>query len=267
MRGVRHLPESWEALKTDLAGRFLYLFFDYDGTLSSIVRDPEQAVLSVRMKRRLERLSGDGRCRIAVISGRSLEDIRNRVGIAGIVYGGNHGLEMEGPGVTFRYPVPEKMKCALDELCGQLGKALLLFPGAFVEDKGLTLAVHFRRVKRGALPAAMQTVLETARPYRLRGEIVLRSGKEVCEIRPSVEWDKGKTVLWLLEKVEEAVGEAPWPVCLGDDRTDEDAFRAIRNRGLTVFVGEPRETEAMYYLGSIGEVAEFLGRLARIRKG
>lgn len=264
---VKHLLESWDELKTDLAGRFLYLFFDYDGTLSPIVRDPERAILSVRMKRRLERLSKDGRCRIAVISGRALEDIRRRVGIVEITYGGNHGLEVEGPGVTFRYPLPEKTRCTLDELRGQLGKALLLVPGAFVEDKGLTLAVHLRRVKRGAFPAAMQAVLETARPYRLRGEIVLRSGKEVCEIWPSVEWDKGKTVLWLLEKVEGAVGEAPWPVCLGDDRTDEDAFRAIRNRGLAVFVGEPRETEAMYYLGSIGEVAEFLGRLARIREG
>ncbi|MCX5825792.1 MAG: trehalose-phosphatase [Deltaproteobacteria bacterium] len=264
---VKHLLESWDELKGDLAERFLYLFLDFDGTLSPIFRDPGRALLSLRMRRRLEKLLRTGRCRIAVISGRSLEDIRNRVGIAGIFYGGNHGLEVEGPGMTFRYPVPEKTRCALDELRGQLGKALLLVPGAFVEDKGLTLTVHLRRVKRGALPSAMQAVLETARPYRLRGEIVLRSGKEVCEIRPSVAWDKGKTVLWLLEKVEGTVGEAPWPVCLGDDRTDEDAFREIRERGVTVFVGAPRETEAMYYLGSIGEVAEFLGRLARIRKG
>lgn len=264
---AKHLLESWAELKGDLAERFLYLFFDYDGTLSPIVRDPAKAGLSLRMRGRLEMLLKDGRCRIAVISGRSLEDIRNRVGIAGIFYGGNHGLEVEGPGMTFRYPVPEKTRCALDELRGQLGKALLLVPGAFVEDKGLTLTVHLRRVKRGALPSAMQAVLETARPYRLRAEIVLRSGKEVCEIRPSVAWDKGKTVLWLLEKVEGTVGEVPWPVCLGDDRTDEDAFRVIRERGMTVFVGEPRQTTARYYLRNVGEVAEFLGRLARIRKG
>jgi trehalose-phosphatase len=101
----------------------------------------------------------------------------------------------------------------------------------------------------------------------MRGEIVVRPGKEAFEIRPSVEWDKGKTVLWLLEKVEGAVGEAPWPICLGDDRTDEDAFRAIRDRGVTVFVGAPRQTEARYYLRNVEEVAEFFGRLTRIRKG
>jgi trehalose-phosphatase len=264
---VKHLLESWAELEGDLAERFLYLFLDFDGTLSPIFRDPGRALLSLRMRRGLEKLLRTGRCRIAVISGRSLEDIRNRVGIAGIVYGGNHGLEVEGPGMTFRYPVPEKTRCALDEVRGQLGKALLLVPGAFVEDKGLTLAVHLRRVKRGTLPAAMQAVLETARSYRMRGEIVVRPGKEAFEIRPSVEWDKGKTVHWLLGKSTVAGGEPPWPLCLGDDRTDEDAFRAIRDRGLTVFVGAPRQTKARYYLRNVGEVAAFLGRLARIRKG
>lgn len=264
---AKHLLESWDELKEDLAKRFLYLFFDYDGTLSPLVRDPEQAVLSVRMKRRLERLSGEGRCRIAVISGRSLEDIRRRVGINEITYGGNHGLEVEGPEVKFRYPVPEKARLALDDVCRILARELSTVPGSVLEEKGMTLTVHLRRVKHEKLLITAQTVSEAIRSYRMGGEIVVRPGKKAFEIRPSVEWDKGKTVLWLLEKAEGAVEEAPWPVCLGDDRTDEDAFRAIRDRGLTVFVGAPRQTKARYYLRNVGEVAEFLGRLARIRKG
>jgi trehalose-phosphatase len=100
----------------------------------------------------------------------------------------------------------------------------------------------------------------------MRGEILVRPGKEVFEIRPSVEWDKGKTVLWLLEKCTVAGGEPPWPLYVGDDRTDEDAFRAIRVRGVTVYVGAPGKTDAQYYLRNIGEVGAFLGRLARIRK-
>lgn len=264
---VKHLLESWDELKTDLAGRFLYLFFDYDGTLSPIVRDPEQAILSVRMKRTLERLSKDGRCSIAVISGRSLEDIRKRVGIVGITYGGNHGLEVEGPEVKFRYPVPEKARLALDDVCRILARELSTVPGSVLEEKGMTLTVHLRRVKREKLLITAQTVSEAIRSYRMSGEIVVRPGKKAFEIRPSVEWDKGKTVLWLLEK-STVVGRKPlWPVCLGDDQTDEDAFRVIRERGMTVFVGEPRQTTARYYLRNIGEVAEFLRRLARIRKG
>jgi trehalose-phosphatase len=259
---VRHLLDSWEELKADLADRSLYLFLDYDGTLSPIVRDPARAVLALGMKRRLERLVRHGRCRIAVISGRALSDIRDRVGIAGIVYGGNHGLEVEGAGVSFRCPVPPAARRALAEMRGRLEKALASVPGAFMEDKGLSLTVHVRKVKRADLPAVERAVAEAAGPYRIPGGVDVRPGKEVFEVLPCVAWDKGKTVLCLLK--EGAVGgEAPWPVCMGDDRTDEDAFRAVRGKGVTVFVGEPRTTEARYYLRNIGEVAEFLGRLAR----
>ncbi|OPY92092.1 MAG: Trehalose-phosphate phosphatase [Syntrophaceae bacterium PtaU1.Bin231] len=266
MSAVPHLLEAWEELETDLARRFLYLFLDYDGTLSPIVRDPGKAVLSLCMKKRLARLSADGRCRIAIISGRSLADVRNRVGIAGIVYGGNHGLEVEGPDTAFRYPVPEASLRALDEVRERLERTLSPVYGASVEDKHSTLTVHFRNVKRGEISAVMHAVSDAVRPFLSREEIVLRAGKEVCEIRPAVQWDKGKTVLWLLERCTNAGGETPWPVCIGDDQTDEDAFLAVKDRGLTVFVGKPAGTGAHYHLRNIGDVAELLGRLAKIRK-
>ena len=263
---AKHLLEYWDELKGDLAERFLYLFLDYDGTLSPIVRDPTKAGLSLRMRGRLEMLLKDGRCRIAVISGRALEDVRGRVGIAGITYGGNHGLEVEGPEGKFRYPVPEKARRALDDVRRTVARDLSTVPGAILEEKGITLTVHLRKVKRGELHVAAHAVSEATRSYRMRGEIVVRPGKKAFEIRPSVEWDKGKTILWLLEKSTVAGGEPLWPICLGDDRTDEDAFRVIRERGLTVYVGAPGKTGAQYYLRNVGEVAAFLGRLARIRK-
>lgn len=262
---VKHLLESWDELEGELAKRFLYLFLDYDGTLSPIVRDPDKAVLSLRMRGRLEALSKDGRCRIAVISGRVIEDIRIRVGVAGITYGGNHGLEVEGPEGKFRYPVPEKARRALDEVRRTVQREISAIPGTFLEEKRMTLAVHLRKVRREELLIAAHAVSEATRSYRERGEIVVRPGKEVFEIRPSVEWDKGKTVLWLLEKSATAGGEPPWPLYVGDDRTDEDAFREIRERGVTVYVGLPRQTTARYYLRNVGEVAAFLGRLAKIR--
>ena len=263
---VKHLLEVWDELEGDLAERFLYLFLDYDGTLAPIVRDPAKAVLSFRMRRRLEALSKAPQCRIAVISGRALEDIRRRVGIAGITYGGNHGLEVEGPEGNFRYPVPEEAQRALDAVRRAVKRELSTIPVTFLEEKGMSLTVHLRKVKRGDLLIAAQALSEATRPYRMRGEIVVRPGKEAIEIRPSVEWDKGKTVLWLLEKSTVAGGEPPWPLCVGDDRTDEDAFREIRERGVTVYVGAPGKTDARYYLRNVGEVEAFLGRLARIRK-
>ena len=130
----------------------------------------------------------------------------------------------------------------------------------------MSLTLHLRKVKRDELLIAGHALSEATRPYRIRGEIVVRPGKEAFEIRPSVEWDKGKTLLWLLEKSTVAGGEPPWPLCVGDDRTDEDAFREIRKRGVTVYVGAPGKTDAQYYLRNVGEVAAFLGMLAEIRK-
>ena len=263
---VKHLLEYWNELKGELAERFLYLFLDYDGTLAPIVRDPAKAALSLRMRATLEALSKAPRCRIAVISGRALEDIRLRVGIAGIAYGGNHGLEVEGPEGKFRYPVPVKARRALDAVRGGVAKAVSTVPGSFLEEKGMTLTVHLREVRRRDLLIAVHALSEVTRPYQMRGEIVVRPGKEAFEIRPYVDWDKGKTVLWLLEKSTVAGGEPPWPLCVGDDRTDEDAFREIRKRGVTVYVGAPGKTDAQYYLRNVGEVAAFLGMLAEIRK-
>jgi trehalose-phosphatase len=218
------------------------------------------------MRGRLQALAKASGCRIAVISGRTLQDIRGRVGITGITYGGNHGLELEGPEGTFRYPVPERVRRALDDVRGELKKGLAAVRGTFLEEKGMSLTLHLRKVRRGELLIAAHALSEATRPYRMRGEIVVRPGKEAFEIRPSVEWDKGKALLRLLEKGTVAGGEPPWPLCVGDDRTDEDAFRAIGERGVTVYVGEPRKTDAQYYLRNVGEVGEFLGRIARIRK-
>ena len=263
---VKHLLEAWDELEGDLAERYLYLFLDYDGTLAPIVRDPEKAILSLRMRRRLEALSKAPRCRIAVISGRALEDIRRRVGIAGITYGGNHGLEVEGPEGNLRYPVPEKARRTLGDVRRAVEREISTIPGTFLEEKGMTLTVHLRRVKRRELLLAAHALSEATLSYRMREEIVVHPGKEAFEIWPSVEWNKGKTVLWLLEKSTIAGGEPPWPLYIGDDRTDEDAFRAIREQGVTVYVGAPRQTEARYYLRNVSEVAAFLARLARIRK-
>ncbi|OHE21228.1 MAG: trehalose-phosphatase, partial [Syntrophobacterales bacterium GWF2_56_9] len=159
-----------------------------------------------------------------------------------------------------------KARRALDDVRRTVARDLSTVPGTFLEEKGITLTLHFRNVNRREYPVVAHAVSEATRLHRMGGEIVVRPGKEAFEIRPSVEWDKGKTVLWLLEKCTVAGGEPPWPLCVGDDRTDEDAFRVIRERGLTVYVGAPGKTGAQYYLRNVGEVAAFLGRLARIRK-
>ena len=96
---MKHLFKNWDTLQTRIRqARNLFLFLDYDGTLTPIVSRPEQALCPVKVKRLLETLRDLPGVHLAIVSGRSLEDVRRKVGVSGIVYAGNHGLEIEKPG-------------------------------------------------------------------------------------------------------------------------------------------------------------------------
>jgi trehalose 6-phosphate phosphatase len=125
-----------------------------------------------------------------------------------------------------------------------------------VEHKGLTLTVHYRGTPEQRATEVDATVTETTSPFIESGELRLTRGKMVVEVRPAIAWDKGKAI----EKIREECGDLPFPVYFGDDRTDEDGFRAAQDMGgLAVFVGEPRQgTEALHQLDSPREVAETL---------
>ena len=110
----------------------------------------------------------------------------------------------------------------------------------------------------------MQSVFkETVSPYRARGKIKINKGKKVFEIKPSTEWNKGYAVLWLLERLATSHGEKDiLPIYIGDDATDEDAFKVLKKRGITIFVGRPKKSSADYFLNNTGEVIDFLKRIA-----
>jgi len=263
----RDLPSALDRLAElgeRLGGRRLALFLDYDGTLSPIVSRPEQAVLAPETRAVLERLSR--RATLAVVSGRGLADVQRLVGLESIVYAGNHGFEIRGPGGTaLSYEVGREFLDDLAAAAEGLRGELEPVPGAWVEDKTHSLSVHYRQTpdeRAGEVEAAVDRVLEE-RP-RLRKHY----GKKVLEVRPRVEWDKGRAVLWLLEALG-LEGEAVLPLYLGDDVTDEDAFRAVAGRGAGILVAEPaRPSAAEYRLRSPDEVRRFLeGLAARLEGG
>ena len=120
------------------------------------------------------------------------------------------------------------------ELIAQLSE----IQGAFVEDKGVTLSVHYRMVARDKEFLVRRIFDHICMPYRRQNMVKIHAGKKVLELRPPVEWDKGKAALWLLRKQEILHGKGNvLPVYIGDDSTDEDAFIALKNKGITVFVG------------------------------
>lgn len=262
---MTYLFASWEKLRQEIAGKYLFLFLDYDGTLVPIAKTPGRASISWKAKGLLKKLSETECCKIAIISGRALKDLKNRIKLSRIIYSGNHGLEIEGPQINFCTPVPPTYRLALERIKEELIKRISLVKGAFVEDKGLSLSLHYRLVAESKRALIKTFFHEVTIFYKIKGIIETKSGKMVLEVRPIVNWNKGKVVLWLLARQQFALlGKQIFPVYIGDDLTDEDAFKALKNKGLTIFVGTPKESYAKYYLKNPYEVIDFLGKISKI---
>jgi trehalose 6-phosphate phosphatase len=262
---MQYLFESWVNISHRLKSADNILFLaDYDGTLTPIVDKPELAVLSQEMKNLLRILAKNKRYTIGIISGRALADLKNKVGIEGIIYAGNHGLEIEGFGTSFFEPIAEEMRPFLHMLNQALSVTLRGIKGVFVENKGLTLSVHYRMVKGAEEKNVSDAFQRITDPLRVTGKIRITRGKRVYEIRPPIDWGKGKAIAWLIAKLKNSSKKGRiLPIYLGDDLTDEDGFKMInKKRGISIFIGaEGNPSEAQYFLKSPEEVAKFLNML------
>jgi trehalose 6-phosphate phosphatase len=228
------------------------MFLDYDGTLTPIVSHPEDAWLSDSMRKALSELAA--RMPVAILSGRDLDDVRRRVDVAGMVYAGSHGFDIAGPH-GLRRQMGSEFLPKLDTAKKELQQALDGISGARVERKRFSIAAHYRNVKEENVPRVKQAVGEVAWRHR---ELRKMTGKKVHELQPDIDWDKGRALMWLLETLG-LEGENVFPIYIGDDRTDEDAFRALASRGIGILVSEkPKHTAASYSLKDSDEVERFL---------
>jgi alpha,alpha-trehalase len=253
---MKHLLGQMSRLRKRL--RRVFLLMDYDGTLTPIVKRPELAILSPDVRELLK--AATVRHKVAMISGRAPADLKKLVGLRGVYYVGNHGLEMSGPGLRFIKPEALPVRPAVTRICEKLREGLKGVKGALVEDKGLTASVHYRMVGSGDVGRLENIVKAVTEPYARAGEVRVTRGKKVLEIKPAVEWDKGKAVLWIIDALDPK-GKLT-PVYLGDDRTDEDAFRALGGKGITVLVSRrQKKSHAEFFLKSTEEVKDFLRML------
>lgn len=257
---MKYLFDDYNKIKRALKNKNLFIFLDYDGTLTPIVKKPEDAVIGVETARLIEGLKKKYKGRLAIISGRQLKHIKKLVGVNGVIYAGNHGLEIDDGKRKFKAGIAVDYKTALEEIKKDLTKELNCFKGAFVEDKGLTVSVHYRLVKKG-LPSFKKIIDRILKPYITVKNIKVNHGKKVVEIKPPVNWDKGRAVLWILKGKS---AKNIMPIYMGDDATDEDAFMALKGRGLTARVGKLKKSEAEYYLKNTGEVIDFLNKILKI---
>jgi len=237
------------------SGDRLAVFLDYDGTLTPIVRHPEDAWLSDSMRQTLRSLAA--RLPVAILSGRDLDDVRGRVLVDGIVYAGSHGFDIAGAG-GLRRELGAAYLAVLDAAESELREELDEIPGAQLERKHFSVAAHYRNVNENDAFRVALAVDTVATRHR---ELRRMDGKKVYELLPDIDWDKGKAVLWLLKTLELERGNAA-PIFIGDDRSDEDAFRSLEKRGVGILVSEqPQITAANYWLKNPEEVERFLGEL------
>ena len=232
------------------------LFLDFDGTLAPIHSNPGAAAMPLASRRALKSLKDDERSSVAIISGRALPDLRERVRMEEIIYAGNHGLEIVGPGLHFIEPTAARRVEMLEELARHLHVRLRHIPGVEVESKVLTASIHFRRASAGSADEVHRTVQDALTPIVSLFQVT--QGLQVFEIRPRVNWHKGLAVLWIKETLGK---ENALPIYIGDDLTDEDAFAALP-QGITISVGRTTSTSARYHLEEQESVQEFLVWLA-----
>lgn len=265
---MKNLFQSWRDFSDACRkASHVLLFFDYDGTLTPIVSRPELAVLSPEVRDLLRGLAQKPTLSVGIISGRSLAEIKSMVAVDGIYYAGNHGLEIDGPGLKYVSREAETARALIKDLAGKLAAALGDIAGIIVEDKGLSLSVHYRLVKEGEEKAVADIFKSITGTLRDEGKIRITTGKKVFEVRPPIDWNKGKAVAKIAAEMKNALnlGQA-LTVYLGDDNTDEDVFKILRlPEGWSIYVGsENTPSAAAYYLDSPSQVAEFLARVLKL---
>lgn len=240
-----------------LNSRELFLFLDYDGTLAPIVSNPNNAVMSDRTRDVILKLSK--KIKVALVSGRDRADVENKVGLSNLIYAGSHGFDIKGPENLFmETPGGDEVLFFLDQAEQNLKQVLKEVEGAIVERKKYAIAVHFRNVEEQNVSFVLRAV---EKELQNQQKLKKGEGKKIVELKPNIDWHKGKAVLWLVEEFLEPTGKI-FPVFIGDDITDEDALKAVETDGIGILVGSHgQETAASYGLSDIDEVTTFLEKL------
>lgn len=257
-------PEQipWSALLERLAAPpHILLLLDFDGTLSEIAERPADAVLRYGNAELLETLGRNPRFTVGVISGRALNDVSERVGIPGLVYGGNHGLEIRSPGLEYVHPAASAAIPAIADAADRLAADLAHFPGAMVENKELTLTAHYRLTPPEFHDDIAMIFLDTVSALLSGGSCRVTTGKMAIELRPAVNWHKGDA----LDLIRFQLTADAYPLYIGDDETDEDAFEAALaagGAGVYVAPSPPPQTRAICRINSPAEVSVCLSHLA-----
>ncbi|MDG6904687.1 MAG: trehalose-phosphatase [Nitrososphaerota archaeon] len=242
-----------ERLKNRLYRSKLIIFLDYDGTLAPIVNSPSEAILPLETRMVLKDLST--LCPVSILSGRDINEVKQMVRLRNIMYAGSHGFDISG---WKRRPLSkgnwDRFLPFLHLAEEKLRRELRYLPEVRVERKKFAVTVHYRKARRSDVPIMKRRFNQIASQFTL---LRRTTGKQVLELLPNIDWNKGRALQYLI-KVQD--GKPKYlPVFIGDDLTDEEAFRVIKRNGVGILVGRTnRATYARYSLRDYVEVRSFL---------
>ena len=255
VRGVERVYAAWQSRPHDARPIIL---MDFDGTLAEFNLDPDAVTLPPSRQIVLQTLAKRADLTAGIISGRRIADLRERVPAApSIFFAGLHGLEIEGPGLRFAHHAMALAAPGISLLAKDLRRAVKPLAGVFVEDKVYSVVLHLRGASTADRLHAVTRFNALAEPFLAEGTVRLQPGDNVLELLPNVDWAKGDAVRAIMRHVEADTKETVWPVYIGDDATDEDAFDEIGTNGLTVAVGK-RGAAAAFQIDDPAAVECFL---------
>ncbi|CAL9119420.1 unnamed protein product [Musa textilis] len=264
--------------------KMVVVFLDYDGTLSPIVDDPDRAFMSDSMRSAVNKVAQY--FPTCIISGRRRDKVYEFVKLTNVYYVGSHGMDIMAPvkpvdeidsalheqaikekgneGVLFQ-PAEEYLPM-IEEVYFELEEKTKEIQGVLIENNKFCISVHFRRVDEEDWSVLENQVMDTIKNYPA---LLITRGRKVIEIRPSIKWDKGRALEYLLETLGFGNNDETLPLYIGDDRTDEDAFKVLQRRGQgypIIVSSVPKDTEASYSLRDPSEVMSFLLHLFRWKR-
>lgn len=237
------------------------IFLDYDGTLTPIVSQPEDAVLSKEMRDILIELSESKKT--AVVSGRDMDDVKSLVNIDTLYYAGSHGFRISGPGgLKMELDEAQKFLPMLDDIENELIVELENeIEGVKIDRKRYAVAIHYRNAPEDSIDTVFKKADEIIQKYK---DFKKGTGKKIIEIKPGIDWHKGKALFWIMDALDVENKNNYIPIYIGDDVTDEDAFKAIADEGIGILVGEHElPTAAKCKLKGVEEVKLLLLSLAK----
>jgi trehalose 6-phosphate phosphatase len=255
-----HLFENGNIVEENTRNKKILLFLDYDGTLIPGKKAYREARLAVSTWKTLDNLSRLDDCKVCLVSDRSITDLRLLTDFKDVNYIGNHGMETQADAFAYHAGLNKDVRYSLRLVYNNIYEDLYGIPGIVIEDKRLSIGIHYRMVS-AAHVTKIKAVVSRAM-YEHTGHLDIEYRRNTIDIRPKGVWNKGWAAAMLLAKYP----ETHFPICVGHDSSNETLFKTFQHSGLTVRVGKSHDSAANFYLDNTGEVQQFLLNILELKR-